>query len=143
MASGLSQRNEPSELIAEIILTDLHQGEELGVVQEVERYLLLFGYGPGMVKPHLERDSWELTHRPSTGNGTLLAWERRASSVACTEMAWLARSAAGVSAFADELKAACGGAECVTGSITASDTGAGTSTKRNQTFALFLTFQKE
>jgi hypothetical protein len=54
----------------------------------VERYLLLFGYVGGMVKqPHLERDSWELTHRPSTDNGTLLAWERRASSVACTEMA--------------------------------------------------------
>ena len=37
----LSQ-NEPSELIAEIILIDSHQAEEVALVR-IERYLLLFG----------------------------------------------------------------------------------------------------
>jgi hypothetical protein len=68
----------------------------------------------------------EITHGPSADIGTLLAWESRASSVACTEAA----GSAGVSALAGRFRAACGGAERITGSITASDSGAGTSTKQ-------------
>jgi hypothetical protein len=41
LGEELSQ-NEPSELIAEIILIDSHQAEEAALVR-IERYLLLFG----------------------------------------------------------------------------------------------------